>query len=197
MWSKLTIAALFLGFFCVAFLWLTDGSALDQIAEVNGAGRILNADSAGAAKELPGHSVSSRKQVTGRESAQSIDPARNMSELVLEDRKRPVEALEPDPVERLVETALYDANPEERRYAISELAIIDELPRLWNVCIKSLEDRDHDVRIEAVLALENFGSSSLAVLNTVATSDPSPDVREAALDTMDSVQRPRPVLSSE
>jgi len=192
MWAKLTIVVLLLGFFCAAFLLLTDRPAPDLVAEVDGAGMtLLNANSAGPTSEIPGHLGSSPKQVTEREPPQSVDPSRNMLELALEDRKRPVEALEPDPIERLVETALYDRDPEERKYAISELAMIDELPRLWNVCIRSLEDRDYDVRIEAVLALENFGNSSLAVLHTVATSDPSMEVREAALDTMDSVQRVR------
>ena len=108
-----------------------------------------------------------------------------------------MEALEPDPVGRIVQAALYDPDPKERKYAISELAMIDELPRLWTVCLRALEDRDFDVRIEAVLALENFGDRSLGVLQTVATADPSMEVREAALDTVESVQRPRPVLRSE
>ena len=189
--GKLIIAALFLGLFCAAFLLLRDGSAPDQMADVDGAGRVLSVDPAAVPKEVPGLPRSSQKSTTGHESPQPVDPAQAMSELGLEDLKRPVDALEPNPVDRLVQAALYDPDPEERKYAISELAIIDELPRLWNVCLKALEDRDYDVRIEAVLALENFGDRSLPVLQTVATSDPSMEVREAAFDAVESVTRPR------
>jgi hypothetical protein len=190
---KPTVAAALLGLISLTFLLLLNGLDREPILESN---RTAGSDS--ASSEPQGVQGAAFERVkTGYRSTQFTDSFLTRSEVGREDLKRPVNALDTDPVERIVQAALYDPDPEERKYAISELAMIDELSRLWVVCLRALEDRDHDVRLEAVLALENFGDRSLTVLQTVARSDPSMEVRDAALDTVESVQRPRPVLRSE
>jgi hypothetical protein len=174
----------------LTFLLLLNGLEREPVLESN---RTAGSDS--ASNEPQGVQGAAFERVkTGYRSTQFTDSRLTESERRREGLKRPVEALDTDPVERIVQAALYDPDPEERKYAISELAMIDEHSRLWVVCLKALEDPDHDVRLEAVLALENFGDHSLKVLQTVASSDPSMEVRDAALDTVESVQRARPAV---
>ena len=89
-----------------------------------------------------------------------------------------------DEVSQFMQQALYAADPEERESAVTELAALDPTPRVMQTLMQALNDRDEGVRLQVVLAFEDFEQLEVVpVLRRIAEQDPSEEVREAAADT--------------
>ena len=66
---------------------------------------------------------------------------------------------------------------------MTDLAELDPTPRVMQAMMQALNDRDEAVRLEAVLALEDFEKLEvIPVLGRIARQDPSEEVRDAAAD---------------
>ena len=67
--------------------------------------------------------------------------------------------------------------------AVTELAALDPTPRLMQTLMRALNDRDEGVRLQVVLAFEDFEQLEVVpVLRGIAERDPSEEVRDAAAD---------------
>ena len=88
-----------------------------------------------------------------------------------------------DEVSQFMQQALYSADPEERESAVTELAALDPTPRVMQTLMQALNDRDEAVRLQVVLAFEDFEQLEVVpVLRRIAERDPSGEVRDAAAD---------------
>ena len=90
-----------------------------------------------------------------------------------------------------MQQALYSADPEERETAVTELAALDPTPRVMQTMMQALNDRNAEVRLQVVLALEDFEQTEVVpILHRVADGDPSGEVREAAMDAIEYLTDP-------
>ena len=88
----------------------------------------------------------------------------------------------------LLEEALYSPDPDYRENALSLLASADPSPLVFQACLEGLMDVEADVRLTAVLALDDLRDrSALPILLQVAQRDPSPQVQAVALDVYQSL----------
>lgn len=86
---------------------------------------------------------------------------------------------------------LYAPDAADRAHAFREIGLLDPTPELMKSCLQGLSDQDEDVRMEAIPALEMFENSSVIPwLERIAARDPSSQVREAALEALDSLRNP-------
>lgn len=87
--------------------------------------------------------------------------------------------------------ALNSSSAENRKFALTELSLTRPGPQVQRVLATALRDPDPDIRLEALLSIENLRDSETAqLLLDVATNDISPEVREAALDVYNEIIRP-------
>ena len=96
-----------------------------------------------------------------------------------------------DEVSQFMQQALYSADPEEREVAVTELAALDPTPRVIKTMMQALNDRDEEVRLQAVLAFEDFEQPEVVpILRRIADRDSSGEVRDAATDAIEYLTDP-------
>ena len=94
---------------------------------------------------------------------------------------------EKDPayIQELIDKALYALDPDDRSSAVDDLAYLEASPEIVRACLEALGDGNEDVRLEAALALEFFEDpAAIPRLERVVKEDSSPDVREAAAESL-------------
>ena len=103
-----------------------------------------------------------------------------------EAKKRDGSIPEEDETRQLIDEVLHSSRPEDRAFALSELALLDRTPDLLFACFEALKDPQEDVRVEAVLALEMLEEeAAIPILRRLTDEDPSQDVRDTAAEALE------------
>ena len=96
-----------------------------------------------------------------------------------------------DEISEFMQQALYSVDPEEREVAVTELAALDPTPRVMQTMMQALNDRDEEVRLQAVLAFEDFEQLGVVpMLHRIAERDLSGEVRDSAADAIEYLTDP-------
>ncbi len=74
---------------------------------------------------------------------------------------------------------------------MTELAALDPTPRVMQTMMQALNDRDEAVRLQVVLAFEDFEQLEVVpTLRRIAERDPSGEVRDSAVDAIEYLTDP-------
>ncbi len=132
-----------------------------------------------------GHSktLQSPGSFTSIEGEKRVNPR---APLEIEKLKRDAPLPADEDVRRLIEEVLYAADVGDRAFAVSELGSLDPSSEVLSACRRALKDREEEVRLEAILALEMLEDvTAVPVLKEEAAKDSSEKVRKAARQALD------------
>lgn len=107
-------------------------------------------------------------------------------------KKRDGEPPREDDTWALTQTLLHSPDAQERAAAVDQLGEMEPTQEVLLACFEALNDTEEEVRLLAVLSLEDLEQvSAIPVLRHVANEDPSEDVREAAIEAIDYLANPQ------